>query len=353
MTAELTWRTRRYQPGDEHDLLALFNRTFSKQRSLEHWRWQFEHNPYAPPTMIVARRESDDLLAGSHVIMPIALNTSGTRVLAGHTLDLVVHEDFRRQGLFETTARECFAWCLERGMRAVIAFPNAQSYPGFVRSLEWSRILDPQRWDMRTGLKGVLGDAAWARALVWAPDLAWRLLTTARLGGHGTACSEWRRTVPDDHDMLWAECAPEFKLSLWKDREYLAWRYDRNPDHEFEYATLREGARLRAVAVVLREAGRTLICELLCPRTAGPELGRGLVRTVCERALRRGDDRVSFLGHDNGYFASCFAGFQTRSAPEMRSSMKPYSSALVARSAVQRDTASGWMARSASKVTAV
>ena len=107
---ERTWKTRRYQPGDERDLLALFNRVFGKQRSLEHWRWQFERNPYAPPTLIVARRESDGLLAGSHVVMPIALNTAGTRVLAGHTLDLVVHEDFRRQGLFETTARECFVW---------------------------------------------------------------------------------------------------------------------------------------------------------------------------------------------------------------------------------------------------
>lgn len=316
MSAERTWGTRRYQPGDEHDLLALFNRAFGKQRSLEHWRWQFECNPYAPPTIIVARRDSDGLLAGSHVVMPIALNTSGARVLAGHTLDLVVHEDFRRQGLFETTARECFAWCLERGMRAVIAFPNAQSYPGFVRSLGWSRILDPQRWDRRTGLKGALGGAGWARALAWVPDFAWRQLARARLGGDPAWRVEWRNGVPDDHDVLWAECAPELKMSLWKDREYLAWRYDQNPDHKFEYVTLRESERLRAVGVVLREAGRSMTCELLCPRAAGPVLGHALARAVCERALHRGDDRVSFLGHDDGHLASCLAGFQARPAPE-------------------------------------
>lgn len=314
--AERTWRTRRYQPGDEHDLLALFNRAFQKQRSLEHWRWQFERNPYAPPTMIVARRDSDGVLAGSHVIMPIALNTAGARVLAGHTLDLVVHEDFRRQGLFETTARECFEWCLERGMRAVIAFPNAQSYPGFVRTLGWSRILDPQRWDLRTGCRGALGSAAWARSLTWVPDLAWRMLSRAGRRGDAQWRVEWRSVVPDDHDVLWAECAPEMMVSLWKDREYLAWRYDLNPDHTFEYVTLREGVRLRAVAVVLREAGRSVTCELLCPRAAGPALGPALVRAVCEHALRRGDDRVSFLGHDDGPFASSLAGFRARPAPE-------------------------------------
>ncbi len=313
---EHAWKTRRYQPGDERDLLALFNRVFGKQRSLEHWRWQFERNPYAPPTMIVARRESDGLLAGSHVVMPIALNTAGKRVLAGHTLDLVVHEDFRRQGLFETTARECFAWCLERGLRAVIAFPNAQSYPGFVRSLQWSRILDPQWWELRTGLRGLLGNAGWARALTWAPDVGWRQLTGSRLGPGTGWQVEWRRTLPEDHDTLWSECASELKLSLWKDREYLAWRYDQNPDHEFEYVVLREGDRLCAVAVVWRAAGRCMICEWICRRAAGPPLGRALVRAVCEGSIRRGDDRVSFLGHDDGYFSRCLAGFQVRPAPE-------------------------------------
>jgi len=313
---EREWTARRYQPGDEHDLLALFNRVFGKQRSLEHWRWQFERNPYAPPTIIVARRESDGLLAGSHVIMPIALNTGGTRVLAGHTLDLVVHEDFRRQGLFETTARECFAWCLERGLRAVIAFPNSQSYPGFVRSLKWSRILDPERWELRTGLRGLLGGARLARALTWAPDMGWRQLTRARLGPGADWSVEWRRTVPEDHDTLWLECASELKLSLWKDKEYLTWRYDLNPDHEFEYVTLREDARLCAVAVVWREAGRCMICEWISRRAAGPRLGRALVREVCAGSLRRGDDRVSFVGHDDGYFASCLGGFRMRLAPE-------------------------------------
>ncbi len=316
MIPERSWKSRRYQPGVEADLLVLFNRVFGKQRSLEHWRWQFERNPYAPPTIIVARRESDGLLAGSHVIMPIALNVAGARVLAGHTLDLVVHEDFRRQGLFETTARECFTWCLERGLRAVIAFPNAQSYPGFVRSLGWSRILDPQRWDLRTGLRGALGDAPWARGLLWAPDHAWRLMVLARLGDKGNWSTEWRLTVPEDHDKLWGECASGFQLSLWKDSQYLAWRYDQNPDHRFEYVTLREGERLRAVAVVLRENGRAMMCEWICSRAVGPTLGRGLVRAVCEGAVRRGDDRVSFLGHDDGYFASCLAGFQARPAPE-------------------------------------
>jgi hypothetical protein len=203
---------------------------------------------------------------------------------------------------------------MERGLRAVIAFPNPQSYPGFVRSLEWSRILDPVRWDRRVGVRGALGGTPWARVLTWAPDRMVRSLARARPAPAGRV--DVPATVPADHDELWSECARESKLSLWKDREYLAWRYDRNPDHAFTRITLRERGRIRALAIVWRSGGRAMICELLCPRAAGPPLGRALVGAVCDRAVADGDDRVSFLGADDGYFAGCLDGFRARPAPE-------------------------------------
>lgn len=316
MNSERSWSTRRYQPGDEHDLLALFNRIFGRQRSLEHWQWQFARNPYAPPTIIVARRRSDGLLAGSHVVMPIALLAGGEKVLAAHTLDLVVHEDFRRQGLFETTARECFAWCLERGMRAVISFPNDQSYPGFVRTLGWSRILDPTRWDLRIGCSRALGASLIRRRLAALPDGVWRTVGRLRLAAPGAWSERLTNTVPPEVDALWTECARELQVSLWKDREYLAWRYDANPDHRFEHIGLWTGERLRALAVVHADRERIMICDWLAPRTEGPALARALVAAVCRDALARGADRVSFLGADDGRFSGAFRDFRSRPAPE-------------------------------------
>src|SRR5262249_36095399 len=109
---------------------------------------------------------------------------------------------------------------------------------------------------------------------------------------------------------------PELKLSLWKDREYLTWRYDQNPDHAFERVALRDRGRLRGLAVVWRDRERATICELICPRGEGPALGRSLVRAVCERATRDGDDRVACLAHDDGHLARCLIGFRVRPAPE-------------------------------------
>lgn len=303
----------RYRTGDELDLLALFNRVFAKNRSLEHWRWQFERNPYLPPTIIVARRDRDGFLGGSHVLMPIALAVNGQRVLAGHTLDLVIHEEFRRQRMFETTARECFVWARERGVQAVIAFPNAQSYPGFVRSLGWSRVLEPFRWDRRIGLRRALGASPLALGLAWVPDALCRAWW-----GHASVPPQYEveqtSSAPADHDVLWTACAAGSAVTLWKDREYMAWRYDANPDHTFEYLSLRRRTSLDGVAVLWRSAGRMTICDLV--NRPDSDAGPALVQAVVRHARELGDDRISFLGRDQGGFDRAFASFRKRVAPE-------------------------------------
>ena len=320
MSAEAAWEARRYRDGDEQDVLALFNHVFGQSRTLAHWRWQHAENPYGPSAVMVARERRGQRMAGTMSFMLLPMNVSGVRTLAGHAVDLAVHEDFRRQGIYETVARECAAWCRERGCRAVIAFPNPheRSYHGFVGKLGWSHVMDPNLWEMRLGLRLPAGAPAWLRPLIWVPEQVLRALARLQIGRYSAGLTtEWTPAVPADHDVLWSKCAAELGLSLWKDREYFAWRYDRNPDHTFEYVSLRRGASLVGLAVVLRGDRRATICELLCVRSDGAEVGSALVGEVCRRSLERRDLRVAFLGGDDGFFSRCLRGFKVRPAPEV------------------------------------
>lgn len=320
MSAPRAWEASRYREGDEAEVLALFHQVFGHPRSPEHWRWQFTENPYGPPVVVLARDPGRERLVGTLSFMLVPINAAGERLLAGQAVDLAVHEDFRRQGIFETIARECATWCRERGCRALIAFPNPheQSYHGFVGKLGWSRVLDPSVWELRLGLRPPAGAGAWGRALAWAPEQALRALAHLRLARTPPGLAvEWLSRVPSDHDALWSACAPEMALSLWKDRAYFAWRYDRNPDHTFEYLALRRGGTLVGLAVVLRGDRHATLCELLCSRADGPRLGSVLVGEASRRSLARRDARISFLGGDDGFYARCLRGFSSRPAPEV------------------------------------
>jgi GNAT superfamily N-acetyltransferase len=314
----------RYKPGDEKDILDLFNTAFGQQRSMDHWNWKFRDNPYGGPWATLARRREDDRLAGNHIVMPFSLNVRGRQVLGVHTLDLVVHEDHRGEGIFEATARDTLEFAREQGARMCLAFPNASSYPGFVRSLGWDRILFPRRYLFRFRIKSKLRRLLPIPVL---PDLlstvfSWISRTRLHfaykgLSGPGLTGLDLKTsdTVPPGYEDLWNACRSQEVLSLWKDTDYFRWRYDQNPDHKFSYVYLIRDGRITALSVAIEREGRVTLCEFLVPGR-DLTLGRALLSKLCLYYWSRGLEEIDFLGYDAGFFDEVFADFASNTAFE-------------------------------------
>jgi GNAT superfamily N-acetyltransferase len=312
------WRLERYRDGDESAVLELFATVFGKARSLEHWRWQFKDNPYGGPFTSMARRVRDNAVVGSYSVMPLMLNVCGKPVLACQSVDTAVHPEFRGQRIFEKTAVDCYEWCAASGLAAVVGFPNANSYPGFVRGLEWKRIVFPThhvlRLSMALGLRRVLGAPVLASLfdapyrLVMGMRLAGRLALQRRLAGGGVRFVT-ADAVPANYEPFWNAWRAQEYLSVWKDSKYLAWRYDRNPDQRFRYLCLERDGAIAAIAVATEIDGALVLCELMI---GGRDvtLGRLLVGEVCAHARSRGLRAVTFLGHDAGITRDALEGFE-------------------------------------------
>lgn len=319
------WEIEGYRAGDEADMLGLFKLVFGNERSLDHWTWQFKNCPYGGPFATLAWRRSDRLLVGQHVVMLNRLNVKGRSVGGCHSLDLAVHPDYRGQRIFDITARDCFARCVAHGIQFVMAFPNASSYPGFVRTLGWNRILYPNRYLMRVGLGAPLrrtlrGVPLVANATDVVFRLMWRLQLSVRHAllarqTEGEVAIAISGTVPEGHDALWDACRSQEVLSLWKDAQYFRWRYDENPEHEFTYLYLVKNGAIVALAVIVLVGADATICELMALEHE-VSLGRLLVSHVCLHASRRGADKVRFLGHDSGFFDEVFQGFERNTSFE-------------------------------------
>jgi predicted N-acetyltransferase YhbS len=311
------WRLERYRPGDEQAILELFRTVFGKSRSLAHWTWQFKDNPYGGPFISLARREDDGAVVGSYSVMPVKLNVMGRPVLGCQSVDTAVHPDHRGQRVFEQTASDCYAWCASSGVKAVVGFPNASSYPGFMRTLDWRRIAFPMQYSSRLGVGALLrratglpllpglGDALYRMAR--GARLSWRRAIARRLAGRE---AEFRiaTTVPEGYDGLWNAWRSQEVLSIWKDAEYLRWRYDRNPDHRFTYFQLTGGTELLALSVGVEMDGALVLCELMVGGR-NVALGRWLALEICLHALDRGMKAVTFLGSDAGIFDDALVGF--------------------------------------------
>lgn len=75
-------------------------------------------------------------------LFPSFLNIDGRKLLAGQSADIITHPDHQRRGLFGTLGKATEALAKAHGMMHLFAFPNANSFPGFVRSLGWQHLCD-------------------------------------------------------------------------------------------------------------------------------------------------------------------------------------------------------------------
>ena len=92
---------RAFGSSEEQDILQLFAPSFHVLRSVEHWRWKYERNPWGQRLITVARSPEGELAAHyAGYPLPLALTTGGRRreLLALQIGDTMTDPRFRQIG---------------------------------------------------------------------------------------------------------------------------------------------------------------------------------------------------------------------------------------------------------------
>ncbi len=294
---------RVYESGDEHGIAALFQAVFGVPKTIERWRWQFVEPPQGAGWITLAERDGE--LVAQYCMMRYDLNLVGRRIAAAQSCDTMVRSDQRGQGWFVRLARANYQQASEKGVKAVIGFPNRSSFPGFAGSLDWERIATLQEFSFRAGharIWGGLVDRAFKLALRARVALRCRLL---RLSAPG-ATIETVSSLPDAVSGLLDEIRRHEILSVWKDLDYLRWRYEEHPEHAYDFHVLARDGKLEGLVVSRQVGSSVAICELL-HRTKHVAEAALLVSAVVRAHLGGPVQRLEFFGHDDGFFASVFA----------------------------------------------
>ena len=214
--------------------------------------------------------------------------------------------------------RQNEAQSVQRGMELLIAFPNSTSFSGHVR-LGWDRVGYLKQYLKRLSVKsaakrilrfgaiGAVADFFYRHAL--AARLRWHRYTLEkRIGGKVTL--ELSHSVPAGYGSLWNKAKTQEVISLWKDANYLRWRYDENPDHDFTYFSLVKDEALIALCIAHVHSGEARVSELIsADRQVLP--ARLLLNHVQVDFLARKEvQRLSFAGMDNGFFDEALNDFE-------------------------------------------
>ncbi len=310
---------RSYEGGDENQILDLWQEVFQGKRSLEHWYWKFKNNPYLKVQAALACTTLDKKIVSHYTVIPVKMNFNGASVLAGQVVDLITHPDFWRQGLSLKTAQHCNEELQQNNVSIIFSFFSKTSYPGHVKRLEYKPIKPLRQYWLRLNfsnrvLTGVLNICycLWLRSKLfierfllkhWSNNMTFRLSST--IAFHQS------KTVPEGYDQLWDAIRPYDVLSLWKDSEYFQWRYDENPDNDFDYFYLLQGGEIIAISVVTSNTdGDVSICEFLV-KDKNVLNGRFLINKILTNYSGRQHQKMRFIGSDVGFFDEVFVKFRS------------------------------------------
>jgi hypothetical protein len=298
---------RSYRDGDESKIVGLFEEVFGEPKSPERWRWQFRGHPKGASWNSVAER--DGAILGHHGLMRQHLNFNGREIIAGQEVDAMIKESLRGGGFYTALGESNYTQATAGGLQALFLFPSRNSWPGsypvIVRRLLSRRIANLHRYTKRVGYRGYVGPLDGAvRPLL---RMARKIVVTVRWRGDIRGLQvETSRSIPDKSEAALKHIRDYEVLAVWKDPEYLRWRYESRPGQKYLFHGLRRDGEIHGI-VVTRPFGNVLaICEVLHRRKNVAETAF-LIEAVVAHARRAGLQHVEFNGFDNGFFDAAFA----------------------------------------------
>jgi hypothetical protein len=228
---------RQYEPGDEHEILATFNRVFTRvdptfrPRTLEFWRWRFRDNPSGARMMLAFTPEGR--VAGQLAVIVNRVRLEGRPSNFAQGVDQMSDASLRT-GL----QRGSLVGVLGNTMVNFFAGPGPEQH-----SLGWGAPV-PAAW--RAGKSFARYEIVRTQTkLVAEPG-------EVRTGAAGGVVVEEARDFPAEVGLLSERAARVHGAIAVRDKAQLDWRWGAHPEKRCRIALARRGGALVGYAVAAR-----------------------------------------------------------------------------------------------------
>jgi len=231
MPADERFLTRPLQPGDETAILDLFARSFHVPRTLEHFRWKYQHNPFGKEHISVTF-DANGNLVGHYAGYPVIVHHEGRDVVAHHIGDTMTDSSIRHVGRGPTsilgrTALHFYSTFCEGKVAFNYGFNVANIQRFSLRFLRSDRVEPVAYWFHDTPVPRI---APWQR---WVRGYRLELVTG----------------VGEEYDRFFDHVAPAYRFLVRRDARYLRWRYFDSPDRGAFMVAIRKWGRLAGWSV--------------------------------------------------------------------------------------------------------
>jgi GNAT superfamily N-acetyltransferase len=249
------WSIREYREGDEEQILKLRGMVLSGPNDKQWWQWMFRNSPGGPAYIVVA--EVNGRIIGHHAMMSVPLKIRDQITKGSHGLDLMVHPDYRRQGIFRTLSRKMIESPNSLDRSIGFGTPGEMSHQGFVK---WLNVLDVCEIPL---LVKVINWGTFLKKRYKIPAFVGKLLgyiwerITNRLPLPQDAEIEIDEVTSFDEriNKFWEKASGLKEIMVVRDMKYLNWRYAAKPANKYKILIAKKEAEIIGYIVLNLEKG--------------------------------------------------------------------------------------------------
>jgi hypothetical protein len=288
---------RPYRDGDERDLVSLFQTTFGRSITEDHWRWKLHHQPMSVPNVWLAI--SNDRPIFQYAGIPTRFWLSNSDVSMMVSVDTMTDPDFRRRGLLTEVGGRAYTEWRAQGVAFVIGLPN-QQWGSRAGALGWLPLF-PLQWHARPlCVEAILARRCKILILrrLTAISALWNFFCKKRLRPDAQVRIEQVMSAGADFDRIWARCRPDSKFSTVRDSSWVNWRFFAMPSQEYQVLLARRaGEPVGYLAYRLLKSDAKVTARLADMVVARNDRGAhdALIGNLIERLLAADVDVVATL----------------------------------------------------------
>jgi hypothetical protein len=119
------------------DIQYLYKHIFNQSFPISFFEKKYNTDAFGLSYVGYIAYADDGTPAAYYGVFPCNVMLNDKKYLAAQSGDTMTHPAHRGQGLFISLAKQTFQLAKDNDVKFIFGFPNENSYPGFVKKLEW------------------------------------------------------------------------------------------------------------------------------------------------------------------------------------------------------------------------
>lgn len=240
------------QLSDKDKLLSFLREAYRENPRMSDerfWEWHFLENPYVDlDNLPVWLAKSGERIAGQLAAIPVELKIGNEQKRAMWILDMIVHEDFRRQGIAKRLTLKSEEYCkVGLGVNTL-----EQHAPALLQGLGWKIVRKIPRYSKMLHAGNVLPEISRINPLRQTFNLlsaAFRPRLDKSLFGEDGKLLMLEK-FDSTFDDFWREAGEHWTCAVARESALLEWLYIKQPDKKFDIIGYFDGGKLLGYAIL-------------------------------------------------------------------------------------------------------